>query len=228
VIAGSDGSVITEGRCGNAPRDLDLVGVSVSVVVAGVVDEGLVSVVGGVVVAGVGLAVVAGGAVGVVVIADGAAPSWDSWSMPQTITPMRNAITAAQPTNAIGFRQVGTASMASDGIGAGHAPTAATHAATDQHSKLDLAETGQERPGGSVITVGTSGMVITDGIGGRWCRCVGCCWVGWRVGCWVGCCAGGSTALLVGGVSDDWVVAVVGGAVVVVVVVVGVVLVLGV
>ena len=65
------------------------------------------------------------------------------------------------------------------------------------------------------------------GIAGRWCRCVGCGWVGWRVGCWVGCCAGGSTALLVGGVSDDGVVSLDGGVVVGVVVVDGVVLVLG-
>jgi hypothetical protein len=72
VIAGSDGSVITEGRWGNAPRDGDLVGVPVSVVVVGVVDGVLVSVVGGAVVA-----VVAVGAV-VVVTAAGVALSWAS------------------------------------------------------------------------------------------------------------------------------------------------------
>jgi len=50
---------------------------------------------------------------------------------------------------------------------------AATRAAVDQQPNLDLtattgtATTGQERPGGSVITVGISGMVITDGNGGR-------------------------------------------------------------
>jgi hypothetical protein len=142
VIVGSDGSVITAGRCGNAPRDGDLVAVPVSVVVGGVPDAVLVSVVGGVVVAAVGLAVVAGGAVGVVAIADGVAPSWASWSRPQTITPMRKEIRTVQPTSAIGLRQVGTASMASDGIGEGDAPAAAAHAATDQHSKLDQAETG--------------------------------------------------------------------------------------
>ena len=61
------------------------------------------------------------------------------------------------------------------------------------------------------------------GIAGRWCRCVGCGWVGWCVGC----CAGGSTALLVGGVSDDGVVSLDGGVVVGSVVVVGDVLVFG-
>jgi hypothetical protein len=62
--------------------------------------------------------------------------------MPQMMIPIRTAISTAQPTSAIGLRQVGTASMASDGIGEGDAPAAAAHAATDQHSKLDQAETG--------------------------------------------------------------------------------------
>jgi hypothetical protein len=138
VIAGSGGSVITEGRCGNAPRDGDLVGVPVSVVVADVVDGMLASVVGGVVVA-----VVADGAVGAVVTAVGVWLSWASWTRPQMITPIRTAITTAQPTNAIGLRQVGMASMTADGIREGPAHTAATHAATDQHSKIDTTATSQ-------------------------------------------------------------------------------------
>jgi hypothetical protein len=141
VIAGSDGSVITEGRCGNAPRDGDLVGVSV--VVAGVVDGVLASVVGGVVVAAVGLAVVVGGAVGTVVTAAGVWLSSASWTRPQMITPIRTAISTAQPTNAIGLRQVGMASMTADGIREGPAHTAATHAAIDQHSKIDMTATSQ-------------------------------------------------------------------------------------
>jgi hypothetical protein len=48
---GSDGRVITEGRCGDAPGDgVLLVGVPVSVLEVGVVDVVLVSVVGVVVV----------------------------------------------------------------------------------------------------------------------------------------------------------------------------------
>jgi hypothetical protein len=82
-------------------------------------------------------------------------------------------------------------------------------------------------PGGSVTGFGIPGMLITDGIRGSGRRrCVGCCCVGWRVGCWVGCCAGGSAALLVGGDVLGSVVVAAGG--VVVMVVVGVVLVLGV
>jgi hypothetical protein len=143
VIAGSDGSVITEGRCGNAPRDGDLVAVPVSVVVAGVGDGVPASVVGDMVVAAVGLAVVAGGAVGAVVTAAGVWLSWASWTRPQMITPIRTAISTAQPTNAIGLRQVGMASMTADGIRERPAHTAATHAATDQRSKIDTTATSQ-------------------------------------------------------------------------------------
>jgi hypothetical protein len=61
--------------------------------------------------------------------------------MPQMMIPIRTAISTAQPTSAIGLRQVGTASMTADGSGGGPARTAATHAATDQQSKLDQIET---------------------------------------------------------------------------------------
>jgi hypothetical protein len=142
VIAGTDGSVITEGMCGKAPRDGALVVVAVSVVVVGVVDGVSLSVDGGVVVA-----VVAGGAVVVVVTAEGIARSWASWSMPQTITAIRNAISTAQPTSAIGLRQPGTASITADGIGEGGAHVVATHAATYQQSKLDPIATGRARTG---------------------------------------------------------------------------------
>jgi hypothetical protein len=147
VIAGNDGSVITEGMCGKAPRDGALVVVARSVVV-GVVEGESLSVDGGAVPAVVGVTVVvAGGAVGVVVTADGVARSWASWSMPQTMTAIRKAMSTAQPTSAIGLRQPGTASMAADGIGEGRAHLAATHAATDQQSKFDPIATGPATTG---------------------------------------------------------------------------------
>jgi hypothetical protein len=83
ITVGSDGSVITEGRCGNAPGDGELVdGVPMSVVVVGVFDVVPVSVgaaVGAAVVVGV---VVLVGVVVVVVTAAGFGRPWTSRMLP--------------------------------------------------------------------------------------------------------------------------------------------------
>jgi hypothetical protein len=125
---GSDGSVITEGKCGKAPGDGELlVGVPVSVLEVGAADVVAVSVVGvvGVVdsscigrwVGGTtGAAVVVGvvAVVGVVVVtgAEAGGP-WTSWMMPQMISPMRTAMRTPHPTNAIGLRHPGIGSFGS-------------------------------------------------------------------------------------------------------------------
>jgi hypothetical protein len=119
---GSDGSVMTEGRCGNAPGDGELLvgvpvsalevgvvdGVLVSVLEVGVVDVVLVSVVGAVVVA---LVVV--GVVVVVVTGAGGGGPWASWMMPQMISATRTAISTPHPTSAIGLRHPGMGSSGS-------------------------------------------------------------------------------------------------------------------
>jgi hypothetical protein len=109
---GSDGSVITDGNCGKAPGDGELlVGVPVSVLQVGEADVVPVSVVGVVVVVVVGVVVLV---VGVVVIGAGGGGPWTSWTMPQMIRAMRTAIRTPHPTNAIGLRHPG---MGSSGPG---------------------------------------------------------------------------------------------------------------
>lgn len=107
---GSDGSVITEGKCGKASGDGELlVGVPVSVLEVGEADVVAVSVVGvAAVVVGVVVVVVV-----VVVTGAGAGGPWTSWMMPQMISPTRTAIRTPHPTNAIGLRHPGIGSSGS-------------------------------------------------------------------------------------------------------------------
>lgn len=91
--------------------------------------------------------------------------------------------------------------------------------------RVEQLPTARQRPGGSVITVGTCGIVMTDGSGsfgispGKCGRC-GVSAGGRAGGCVTGPVAGGGGGA--GGVVVGVVVVVVAGAVVVVVVVVGV------
>ena len=124
---GSDGSVITEGKCGRASGDGELlVGVRclcwkwarpiVAVSVVGVVRVVDSPCIGRWVGGTTGAAVVVGVVVvfGVVVVTGAeAGGSWTSWMMPQMISPTRTAIRTPHPTNAIGLRHPGIGSSGS-------------------------------------------------------------------------------------------------------------------